>query len=178
MSGTLTPLGVKTIGAMVPALVTAQGAISAAAAPSMGEIQGKLAGLLSVQTALLVPPVPTLTIAGAASAFASLQATFSVPQPTSPQLASAISVVAQLQAQLAAVQAHLTFAAKLGELAATGGVAAYAYSGTVDGLGDAISSELGSGAGPGMPPNSVSNALVLVTSSSATWTAMRAVFSI
>lgn len=177
MSGVLTPLGVRSLGGVLPVLATAEAAIVASVAPAMAELNAKLAGLLAVQAALLAPPLPSVTIAGAALALVSLQATLAVPQPTSPQLVAALAVIAQVRAQLGALEAQLSVAAELGALGNAGGIAAYAYAGTIDALGPAVTAELGGGI-PGGAGADQGNALVLVTTTPGTWISMRAAFAI
>jgi hypothetical protein len=172
MSGALRSLGSVSIGALVPAIGTAQAAIAGAIAPAVAELSAKLAGAISVQLAMTVPALPTVALAGAAQALASLRATVNSPQGASLQLGAAVAQIASLKAQIAGLQAQLSLAASLGSLAATGGISAYSYDGTVDGLGPALTSELSGGGA------AHANALVLVTSSPATWSAMRTAFAV
>jgi hypothetical protein len=57
------------------------------------------------------------------------------------------------------------------------GIHAYHYSGQVDDLGSEMATELAGGV-PGGAPTDASNALILVTTVGATWTAMGQIFQV
>jgi hypothetical protein len=97
------------------------------------------------------------------------------PPSIGAQLAIVAAMVASLEATAVAIDANLTIVEDLLALLATAGVFAYAYAGTADGLGAALTTELAAGF-PGGGPTDATNALVLATTSSPTWTAMTSLF--
>jgi hypothetical protein len=92
------------------------------------------------------------------------------PPSLQVQIDAVLDLLALLQVQLALV---LGFA----DLAATGGIWAYAYDGRADGLGPALSAELSAGF-PGGGPADHANAIVLCTTVGATWSILGQVFQV
>lgn len=170
MTGILTPLGVLSVAAAVPLVVTAQAQITAGVGPSLAELNAKVAGLLKVSAALQLPALPAAAIAAAAAAVASLTVTLS-SGGAALQVAGVASTLASLQLQIGALELLVQAAVDLGTIGAAGGVAAWAYAGTTDTLGDAVKSATLNGLPGGSATDSV-NALLLATSVSATWSAM------
>lgn len=96
-----------------------------------------------------IPPIPTL----------SLQA----------QVDLALAIKADLEVLLATIQAQVAIQVQIASLLATAGVSGYAWDGAKNALGGAISTALG-------PATTHSNAIVLLTTVGASWTAMQALF--
>jgi hypothetical protein len=162
LAGNLTELGTMSVGQANPMLGLAGAELSVAATAAIGEVQGKLTGLLSLVAALTVPQVPALAIAGGAQALASLEATVSAPDPTL-QLQAVLAAAAELEASLVGLQAQLALSVSIGELLAAGGVAAYRYSGTAGTFGTEVSAHTSSGIAGGAPGDHV-EAFVLASS--------------
>jgi hypothetical protein len=159
----LTPLGGASIGAMIPAPVIA---INLA----LPDLQARLDALLAFS------PTPIdfhANIALAGQIAASIQAALDIGI-TPPSISVQIAIVADL---IAALEVQLNAILAITGLFASAGIYAYAYDGRVDGLGPALTSEL-SGGLPGGAPGDHCNALVMVTSVGATWTAMSTVFKV
>jgi hypothetical protein len=101
------------------------------------------------------------------------------PGITPPSLGDQITImagiVADLTAAVSAVNANLAIVTGFISLLATAGVFGYAYAGPANGLGGALTTELASGF-PGGSPTDSTHAIVLATTTPATWTAMQAVF--
>jgi hypothetical protein len=85
------------------------------------------------------------------------------------QVNLALSVKADLEAMLLVVQAQVDIQVAIASLLATGGVVAYAWDGANDALGPALTAALGGA-------TTHSNAIILYTTSGATWTAMSSFF--
>jgi hypothetical protein len=181
MSGVATSLGVASLGVAVPLIGAAEAEISATAVLAQPEITGKLAGALKVGVALSVS-APTASIqaeldavvAVAAKIQAKINAGITAPS-ASLAVAGNAALIASLQVKLAALSLSLDYALGLGELAAAAGVAAYAYEGTCDSMGTGLGNVTAAGIPGGAPTDQV-HALLLVTSASATWSAMQTVF--
>lgn len=175
MAGQLTEVGSLSLGAAVPMLGLTGAQLSAAATLSLGEISGKIEGLVKIVAALTVPQVPALAIAGAGAALLSLEATVTAPDPTL-QLQAVTAALLELQASLADAQAQLAFAASLGDLLSSPGIAMYTYSGTADSLGAEVSAHTAAGIAGGGAPGDQVNAILLATSVPSTRVAMAEVF--
>ncbi len=91
------------------------------------------------------------------------------PPDIAGQIAQIAALLAALEAEALAVQANLTLVTNFLGLLAAGGIDAYAWDGARNALGAAVTSALGSS-------TAHSNAIVLVTTNGATWTAMQSVF--
>ena len=65
MSGTLSELGLMSVGQANPLLGLTGAQLTASATLALGEVQGKLTGLLALIAQLSLPQVPALAIAGA-----------------------------------------------------------------------------------------------------------------
>ncbi len=75
------------------------------------------------------------------------------------------------------INAQLSIVLGVQSLLVAAGVSAYAYAGTVNELGAAVTGEL-SGGLPGGSPTAPCNAIVLVTSLPATWSDMSQLFKV
>lgn len=177
MSGVATLIGGGNLGLMVPLLGTAQASISATAAVGRPRVAGQLAGAARLGLALTVA-APTANVQAEADAAvevatriaARIAAGITAPSIGLRATANA-ALVAALAAELGALDLQLAFALGLGALALNGGIAAYAYNGTPDSAGAAVHATLGGGL-PGGGPTDNMKALILATSSIATWDAM------
>lgn len=119
-------------------------------------------------------------IAVAQSIAASLQAAITAglsPPSLSAQIAIVAALVAALELAVGQINAQLTVLIDLSALLSAAGVFLYSYSGRADGLGPALASELAGGF-PGGSASDDTNALVLATTTAATWTAMSGLFKV
>lgn len=165
----LVPLGSVSLAQALP------GAQVAAAAGIAG-INGALPDILARIAALLAfAPAPisfSFNLVEAAKIVASLNLAIAAgitPPNIAAQVAQIAALVAALEVTVSAVNANLSIVTGfLGGLAAAG-IDAYAWDGPRNGLGPALTSALG-------PSATHANALVLVTTNGATWSAMQAVF--
>lgn len=187
MAGTLTQFGAVSLGVAVPLLGAAEAQLSATVALAKPAISGNAAGQASVVTRLqLSPGSATLAAEVEAELAATLQTTQKLQARLAAglsgpsanlQLAGAVTLLAELNAKLAALDAALSYALGLGSLGATAGLFGYAYEGTADSMGSAIGAAT-SGGLPGGGPSDTVRALLLATSSSATWGAMGQVLKV
>lgn len=175
MSGQITEQGSLSLAQVCPFLGLSATAINVSAGAAISEVGAKVTGLLNVVTALSLPQVPALAIAGAGQALLALEATVAVPEPV--QLTAVLAALAELQASLVNLQAQLAFGVSLGELGSAPGIAGYTYSGTTDSLGPELGAHTSQGL-PGGGPNDQCNAIILATTIPATWAAMAQVFGI
>ena len=134
-------------------------------------IQAQLTGAITASLNIsILPPTLVATVTVAASILADLQAALALGL-TLPS----VSLSASLNAQIAILAALV---ASLNALIALGGgsIDAFTWSGPVDALGPAVTGELASGAPSGGSPFDASNAMLLLTRSQTTWTAMSSFF--
>jgi hypothetical protein len=105
---------------------------------------------------------------------ASVQASISagLPEPSiAAQLAAIAALIAELAALVAGMQAQLAIITQLQARLTVAGIAAYAF----DGARDALGAELGAAVGPG---SMHANALALVTTDPAAWSALSVVLKV
>jgi hypothetical protein len=177
VSGVVTPLGLLSLGVVLPLLGTAQLSITGSVNLSLPTVAGKLAAAVRLNLALTAA-LPTANVQ------AELDAAIQVANRLAARIAAGIAapsvglrasanvaLMAELTAILGGLNAQLAFAAGLGSLALNGGIAGYAYVGTADTMGSGFGAVTGSGIVGGQGTDHV-NALLLATSSSATWSAM------
>ena len=135
-------------------------------------IQAQLTGQLAMSVNIgILPPTLEATIAIATTVLADLQAALSLGL-TLPSVDLSVSLNAQiaiLEALIASLQAIIV-------LGSAAGIDAWTWDGPVNGLGPALGAALAFGAPSGGFGTDHSNALVLLTRVSATWTAMNAFF--
>lgn len=98
-----------------------------------------------------------------------------VPPDISAQLAAVAALIADLLAAVTSINAQLTIITNLQGVLATAGLHVYVYSGQTDAAGADITAELAGGL-PGGGPTDAANALLLITTIGATWTAIQQVF--
>lgn len=159
---TLAYLGSVSIGATIPG-------VEAALAVGLTDLEARISALLAFSPAQ-IDFSAQLTVA--LQIVESIQASIALGL-TPPSLAVQIALVAAL---LGALEAQLQIVLALKNLMATAGIDAYSYDGAVNGLGAALTSALAAGLPSGGTGATHCNALVLITSVAATWTAMGGVF--
>lgn len=165
----LVPLGSVSLGVAIP------GGAACAIAGELGinlalpDIQARLAAFASFSPSL---GDFTLDLAVAGQIIASINAALAVGL-TPPSLGLQLAIIAQLILDLEnavlSINAQLTIVLGFISLLANAGVDLYAWDGANNDLGPALAAERGPGTGH-------TNALVLVTSNGATWSAMQQVF--
>ena len=171
----ITYLGSLSIGAAVPGAAALAAAGQAGINLALPDIQARLAALVQFT------PQPVdfqAQLILAQQIVASIEAAIALglaPPSIDAQLAIVAALVAELEAAIANVHAQLTIIVDIAALLGTAGVHAYAYSGRADDLGGEFAAELVGGF-PGGGPTDSTNALLLATTSGATWTAMQGVF--
>ncbi len=168
MSGTVRELGEVTLGDVLPGLAVARAALQLTGGIALAEVQAKLAGLINVQAALTLPPLPGAAIIGAAQVLLALEANIGLAAPTL-QLAGTVALVAQLNLLLGQIRAQLALDFGLN----IGGIAAYSYEGTADALGSSLASVTSAGL-PGGGPSDQCYAVVLAASTPTARAAIRA----
>lgn len=159
-----------------------------------GASAGLVAGLAGINAALpdLIAQLATLAgftpapidfatqLALAQSMVVSVNAAITAGLPV-PDLAEQIAVIvakiASLTAQIAGLNANAGVITALSAPLAAAGIHAYAYDGATDQLGPELTGELAAGV-PGGSGGAHANALVLVTTIGATWSAMGSVFKV
>lgn len=162
MADELTYIGSVTVGASIP------GAL-AAIALAIPDLQARIDALVAFSPAAINL---SADLAVAVGMVANITAAISLgitPPSISAQIAIVLGLLADLQARLAAIAAF-------SGLCASAGVHAYKYDGTAAGIGATLTTELASGYPGGSGPSEHSNAIVLATTSGATWSAMVGVF--
>lgn len=172
---TTTYVGGMSIGAALPGAATVAASGEAGINAALPDIQARLAALaqfkpqpinLAAQLSLAKN-----TLAGVEAAIA-----FGITPPDiSAQLAIVAAQIADLEAAIVSINADLQAVIDFIALLAEAGLHVYRYEGQVDDLGGELSTEL-SGGLPGGSPTDQCDALVLVTSTSATWDAMTQIF--
>jgi hypothetical protein len=157
----LTYLGSLSLGAAVPLAAT----VDAAVVP---KLQAEVTGILTAQAAItLNPPSISASLSLAQALVADITAAIALGV-TEPSLSVQLAALAAL---LVAVQADLTVALSLQTALLSAGVHAYAYSGPASGLGPSLPDHF-----PGGLPGDAANALVLATTTPATWVSMQLLF--
>lgn len=174
---TLTFLGQQTIGGVVPAAVTAQASTDAALLPAIERLQGELAGLLAMLAGMTIgPPSLPETLEGSLQVVASL----SVPTPTIPtlQIPNIAAQIAEIEAAIAALLQALGVSASFAAALGTGGISLFAYNGAVASMGAEVQAALSSGLPNGTGPAARADALILASTSVATWSVVGTVFKV
>lgn len=174
-------VGALTIGAAVPAAGVAATAGSAGIAAALPDLEGRIAQLQAAVAGLSVPLPPNLADMAARATFnlGAVQLALATPGlPLSlPDLtAAAVALLALVDALLGTVTdlgVKLALIADFQTLLATAGVHVVAYDGAIGSLGTELQAAV---AGP--IPSGHANALALVTTSGATWSAMAQVFKV
>lgn len=158
----LTYLGDLSVGAAIPG-------VEAALSVALTDLQARIDALLAFTPAEVDFGVQ---LALAQSLVASIQAN-STAGITPPSISVQIELIANL---LGALEVQLRVILALQNLMLTGGIDAYAYSGTAAAMGGEITTALAAGLPSGGTGATSINALILATRLTATWTAMGGVF--
>lgn len=161
----ITELGEMTLGALQPQL-------TAVLAVEISSLEAQLAGALQAQVGLVLTP-PTLIgqVAAIAELAAAVAAAIILGVPdVSFQLAAVVDLIAVLEAQLALLA---EFTAAL----AVGGVSVYSFDGLTGAFGSELDVTLGDGFAGG-DADTPANALILATTSGATWEAIEFLFGL
>lgn len=175
----ITNLGELSLSSLNPASVSAVAAADAAIGVSLGNLQAQLDGALFAQAGLIANP-PTL--AGQVTALAEMAAALAlaislgVPD-VSFQLTAIGDVVASLQTSIGALNAQLAALVEVNTSLAVGGVAAYVYEGETSKFGQELHSALGGGFAGGSP-GTQARALVLATTASEAWDAVKYLYGV
>jgi hypothetical protein len=168
---TVTALGSLSVGAAIPGAAAAVSAGMSGINLALPDMTARLAMLQAFS------PQPVSLVAQLALAqgtLGSVQAALSLGLPVpdiSAQIAMVAALVAELLASVVQINAQLSALVALQSVLAVGGVAAYAYDGTIGALGGELGAAVGVGAGH-------ANALALVTTEPATWSALSAVLKV
>jgi hypothetical protein len=173
----LTYNGSVALAAAIPVAASLSAGVSIAAAMALPSVTLQITSLAQVAISLgLSPPSLAANITALAQITASM--TLAMAGGISPpgvgvdlQIAGNLVLIAALEAQVMALDASLAIVASLNAAFGIGGIVVYHYNGSVSGLGPAIAAATGGGLSGGTA-NDNANALVLATTSSATWTAM------
>jgi hypothetical protein len=169
----MTYLGSETLSATIPLLASAAASIGLAVGTSMPQVSASIAGIIAAEAQIaLNPPTLAANISVANQLVVSIQAAIDLGlelPSLSVQLGIMAAVVADLTIQLGILQAQVDLAANILSVLATGGVHLYVYDGVVSALGSSCPTSL-----PGGAPTDHVNALILATSSGATWSGISA----
>lgn len=173
----VTYLGALTIGDALPGGVAVAAAGYAGINAALPDIQARLDALLAFS------PLPVdfaAQLALAQSMVASVQASITLglaPPSIALQLAIVAALIADIAAAIASISVQLGIVVDFQALMGTAGIHAYAYAGQTQNLGAEMAVELAGGV-PAGAPTDAANALILVTTTPATWTAMGDVFKV
>jgi hypothetical protein len=173
----VTYLGSLSIGDALPGAVAVAAAGVAGIGLALPDIQARLAALASFS------PLPVdfaAQLALALQMVASVQTSIALglsPPSIALQIAIIAALVLELEAAIVAISVQLDIVLDFQALLGAAGIHAYAYAGQVQDLGSEMATELAGGV-PGGAPTDASNALVLVTTTPATWTAMGQIFQV
>lgn len=167
----LTDLGTTSIGVAVPGALSACVAGEAGINVVLPDIAARLALVLGFNATVLPPDFNadlSLTTSIAANLTTSIGLGITPPS-ISAQMSASLDAQATLSALSVAANAQLSILLNLAALLATAGVRLFAFSGNAETLGGELTTAL---SGDGNP----AHALVLLTESGATWTAMQNIF--
>lgn len=173
----ITPLGELSIGGTIPGAVAVGVAGAAGINAAIPDLQSRIAALLDFS------PTPVdfsaqIAIAQATIVSVQLAITNGISPPSiAAQIAEIAALLADLLATAVSVDAQLTIITDFQALLGAAGIFAYAYDGDVGDLGDELDAEIGAGVGGGLSTDHC-NALVLLTSTPATWDAMGEIFQV
>jgi hypothetical protein len=174
---TVAYVGSLSIGDAVPGAATVAAAGVAGISAALPDITARLEALAAFAP-LPVDFTAQLVLAQQMLASVQLGISLGIPVPSiAAQIAAIVALVAELSAALAAINAQLEIIVDFQALLGAAGIHAYAYAGDTDQLGPELTAELAAGV-PGGAASDPANALVLVTTLSATWTAMGSVFKV
>jgi hypothetical protein len=166
-----------TLSVAVPAAAGAAAAGEIGINAALPDIEARIAALLQFN------PQPgnfSADIQLAGQIISQLQLAISLgiqPPSLSVQIAIVLAIIADLEAVVLSINANLQIVLAFISLLATGGVYGYGYTGRVDGLGPALTTELASGL-PGGNPGDAAQAIVLIATASAAKTAIATMFKV
>lgn len=168
----LVNLGSMSIAVAVPAAAQANAALDVAIGIAAPNVTAQITAAASFTPSLSLSFLDMIALAE--QIIANIEAAIAAIPPIpvldlDAQVNLALSVKADLEAMLLVVNAQLTIQLAIASLLATGGVMAYAWDGPNDALGPALTTALGGA-------TTHSNAIILYTTSGATWTAMQSFF--
>jgi hypothetical protein len=170
----LVSLGSLSLGVAVPGAASANAALDIACGIAAPNVSAQITALGSFSPSVSLSFGDQISLAE--QIIANLEAAIAAipPIPTldlSAQVTLALAIKADLEVLLATIQAQVAIQVQIASLLATAGVAGYAWDGAKNALGAAISTALG-------PATTHSNALLLLTTSGTTWTAMSSLFKV
>ena len=168
----ITDLGSLTLGVIVPGAADAVVSIELAAGVNLPDVALQIAALTN-----FTPTVPTSyadQILAVEAVITELEAAINAVPPLTPpslsaQLAFVVAAQASLTARLNELEGQLLFSGALADILATSGVRLFAYDGQQDLFGGELATALGAS-------TTHCNALVILTTSGATWTTMGSLF--
>lgn len=166
---TIVSLGSLSVGAAVPGMsasITAGlGGINAALPDLLGE-------LIALQAIVPTPPSMAAQLVLAQQLVSSLEAGLHTPGFPIPDItANLAAVIAALAAKIGAMQAQLAILTGLTAPLGQAGVSAWAYDGAIGSLGGELSAAVGGG-------GTHANALALVATDPAAWSALSVVMKV
>ncbi len=168
---TITAIGTIDLSTAIPGAAIGASAGLTGINAALPDIEARLTALLAFTPA---PIDFTAQLALAQSIVVSIQSGIALGLPVpdiSAQIAAVAALIASLTVQIALANAQVTILVDLQATLTAGGVAAYAYDGAIANFGSELATALG-GSGTHC------NALVLLTTIPATWTAMGAVLKV
>ena len=174
---TVAYLGSLTLADALPGAAAAGAAGVAGIGLALPDLSARLSALASFA------PIPSnfaADIALAQSIVVSIEAAITAgisPPSLDAQVAIVAGLVADLEAALSSINAQLSLVTDFLAILGTGGIFGYTYAGPANGLGGDFTTELASGF-PGGGATDATNAILLATTTPATWTAMSAVFKV
>jgi hypothetical protein len=162
----------------MPLVLAASAELSASIGIVLPKLQAELAGLLDLQANLAIrPPSIAANIDVLLQLVGALQASLAIGLPgVDFQIAAVLDLIAKIQIDLGSLSASLDFGFNLKVLLGALAIDLYAYEGAANALGASLTAQLSMGLPSGTAPTSACNALVLVTESPVTWSAMSKVF--
>lgn len=178
---TVAYLGSMNLAAALPAADVAAAAGVDGIGAAFPDLAGRLTALHAQIVALAtMPPLPSFDdmFTQANDLVASISLAINTPGlPPPPSIATTIAAlqafVVELEAMVTALHAHMQIIVGFQTLLGTAGVHVLAFDGAIGALGSELQAAI---AGP--IPSGHANAIALVTTSGATWTAMSQIFKV
>ncbi len=168
----ITSLGSLSIGVAVPAASDVNAALLVTANIAAPNVSAQITALASFTPSVTVSFADLLAMAN--EIIANINAAIAAIPPIpvislSAQVALAAAILVDLNAALAIIDANIALQATIAGLLATGSVQAYIFDGANNAFGGELATALGGA-------TTHTNAIVLLTTSGASWTAMQAFF--
>jgi hypothetical protein len=162
---TTTYAGSLTLSQCVPGAASANAQASASVNASLGDVQARVDGMLSIQASLTINP-PDLA-ALAAQLQVMITSLLTAP-PVVPQLTAVAAALAELQVTLAELNANLAASVSLGLQLASPGIHYYVFAGRADAIGPELQALLSAGLPGGSGPSqSIAGAVLLANDAGA-----------